>query len=484
MKVIVKQLRTYQQKLLDNINVSLAKNKKVIGCMCTGGGKSLVFATITKMAISKGKTVLLITESRKIFTQISDENKSVLINAGIKFVNVEPNIVYCAMAQTLSNREFIIAQFQRLGNSLLVIYDECHLGVATKLLQQFPDAYLIGFTATPDYRVAKHLPDLYNDIVIGAQPQELLELGFLSPYYHFERQSAELKGLKKDSKGEFSESSQFEVFEKPKVFAGLHEDLKKFHTYKTAIFCSSIKHCKALCEELKSIGFEVSEVHSQNQRTDIELSNFTNGDVNICVSVGSLTKGWDFPVINLIVLLRATTSLPLYLQMIGRGSRIAPNKERFTVLDYGGNASRHGLWNYEHSWDELWKKPKKKKKEGVAPIKMCPKCDLIVAPSVMKCPECGHIFEAKEKEYVEGTMVEVTEEYNLLRGKYISELTAEELANYAKLTNKKAFAIRVAKSKQDEVFLQTFSAAMGYKQGWVKHQDISEPLDFYNIKIR
>ena len=170
--------------------------------------------------------------------------------------------------------------------------------------------------------------------------------------------------------------------------------------------------------------------------------------------------------------------------MVGRGSRIAPKKERFTVLDYGGNASRHYLWNYEHDWNELWKKPKKKKKEGVAPIKECPKCGLIVAPAVMLCPECGHIFETKEKEYIEGTLVEVTEKYNQLRGKYIGELSPLELAEYAKLTNKKAFAIRVAKSKQDIVFLQSFAQNMGYKNGWCQHQDISQKLEFYNIKIR
>jgi len=480
----MKQLRPYQKKLLDNVNLSLSKNSKIIACMATGGGKTVVFTTITKMAISKGKTVLLLTESRKIFNQISSENISVLINAGVKFIEVKPNVVYCAMSQTLANRDFIISQFKNLKNNLIVIYDECHCGIATKLLKRLPDAYLIGFTATPDYRVAKHLPLLYNDIVVGAQPQELLEGGFLSPYYHYERQSADLKSLKKDSKGEFSEQSQFEAFETPKVFAGLHEDLKKFHNKKTIVFCSSIKHCSTLSNELRSVGYELAEVHSKNDKSDIELSLFMNGNIDICVSVGILTKGFDFPAIDLVILQRATTSLALYMQMVGRGSRIYPNKDRFTVLDYGGNASRHGLWNFEFEWNKMWNKPQKKKKDGVAPIKECPNCFLIIAPRVMECPECGHIFEAKEKEYIEGTMVEVTEEYNKLRGKYIGELTAEELAQYAKITNKKPFAIRVAKAKQDELFLQSFANYMGYKSGWVKHQDISEPIEFFNIKIR
>ena len=474
-----------QEKFKYNIRAALSKNKRTLACSATGSGKTKTFISITLDAIQKNITVLIISESTKIYKQIHEEIENcITIGDGVKFVEIKPGLCYVAMAQTLVNREFIIAQFQRLGDKLLTIVDEAHIGTPTKLLQQINNGYRIGFTATPDYRVAKHLPLLYDSIVIGSQPQELIELGLLTPYYHYERQAADLTGLKKDSKGEFSEASQYDIFNKPKVFAGLHEDLIKYHDRKTIIYCASIKDCAELCKELRSVGYEVSEVHSKNKRSDIELTSFTHGDIDICVSVGTLTKGWDYKPITLVILRRATTSLPLYCQMIGRGARQLEGKTRFTVLDYGGNASRHGLWNFEFDWANMWNKPPKKKKDGIAPIKECPKCFLILAPRVMTCPECGHIFESKEKEYVEGTMVEVTSQYNQLRGKYIADLTAEELAHYAKITNKKPFAIRVAKAKQDLVFLQSFANAMGYHSGWVNHQDISEPLEFYNIKIR
>jgi len=479
------ELYSYQKKFKENIRSSLAKSKKVIACAATGSGKTKTFLSMVKDALEKKTTVLIISETSKIYKQIHEEQGDcVTIGDGIKFVDIEVGKCYVAMAQTLVRREFIISQFQNFGSKLLIINDECHVGTSTKLLQQLTEAYLIGFTATPDYRVAKHLPLLYNDIVIGAQPQELLEGGYLSPYYHYERQAADLSGLKKDSKGEFSEASQFDAFNKPKVFAGLHEDLQKYHNKKTIVYCASIVDCAALSQELRNVGFVVSEVHSKNEKSEIELNQFTHGDVDICVSVSVLTKGWDFKPIDLVILRRATTSLALYCQMVGRGARVHDGKERFTVLDYGGNASRHGIWNFEFDWAKMWNKPPKKKKDGVAPIKECPKCFLILAPRVMTCPECGHEFQSKEKEYVEGKLVEVTESYNKLRGKYIADLTPIELADYAKITNKKPFAIRVAKAKQDALFLQSFATAMGYHSGWVKHQDISEPLEFYNIKIK
>lgn len=143
------------------------------------------------------------------------------------------------MAQTLAKRPFIVSQLQNLWSKLLIINDEAHIGTPTKLLKQLPNAYLIGFTATPDYKVAKHLPLLYNNIVVGPQPQELVELGFLSPYYHYESKAASLTDLKQKN-GEFTEESQFAAFSKPTVFAGLHKDLSNhvFHKaqYSAAVF--------------------------------------------------------------------------------------------------------------------------------------------------------------------------------------------------------------------------------------------------------
>ncbi len=459
---------------------------QIIACSATGSGKTKTFLSITNAAIEKGTTVLILTESRRIFSQIAAEKpQAIEIKAGTKHIWINAGGLYVAMAQTLSARQFIISQFQALGKKLLIINDEAHIGTATKLLVQLPDAYLIGFTATPDYRVAKHLPILYKGIVVGAQPQELIENGFLSPYYHYERKAANLDGLKKDSKGEFTEQSQFEAFDKPVVFAGLHEDLSKHNFKKAIIFCSSIKHCQTLTAELRESGYTCSEVHSKNKQSDVELTAFMYGNVDICVSVGVLTKGFDFPEIDLVILQRATTSLALYCQMIGRGSRMADGKTRFTVLDYGGNATRHGLWNFEHDWATMWMKPKKKKKggSGVAPVKECPKCFLLVAARAMECPECGHKWETAEIELAAGEMVSLTAEYDKIRGKYIADLSPEQLYSYTKFTNKKAFGKRIAMAKGSE-FLSKYAQVAGWRNGWSQFIQADETIEFHNILIR
>ena len=489
-------LRDYQQKFVDNIVKLLATYKRIVACSATGSGKSKCFIYLAHRANAKGFTVLILTEATKIYSQLTDELHAGNINADVKDGFIMPGKIYIAMAQTLVRRKKMLEQFIAQGNHLLIINDEAHIGTSTKLLQQLPDALLIGFTATPDFKFAKHLPLLYNAISIGPQPDELVNDGHLCSYQHFARVAANMNDLKLKG-GEFTEESQERIFETKKVYEGLLTDLRNVAFNKAIIFTASIKHCDAVTLMLNQAGHHAISVHSKisaaQQSYDMAQFKTIGSQFNICVSVGILTKGWDYPPIDLVVLQRATTSLPLYLQMIGRGSRTYEGKKVFTVLDYGGNYSRHGLWDMDIDWAKKWNQAPKKKKDGVAPVKYCPQCDYINPVSVMVCKNCGHQFTPIEpsKEDEEKTkLIELTQSYRTLIGRKISTLTPFELAIYAKLKNKKAYAARIAKAQtQDgrEEFMQTFANAMGYKSGWAYFQskDLAQTkIEFHDIVLR
>lgn len=478
-------LRPYQQKFVEDIKLSLATHKEIIACAATGSGKTKVFISISRAAIEKGRTVLIISESTKIYTQIHKEiGTTVNIGDGVKEFYVSPNKIYVAMAQTLIRRPGLIKQFADMNHQLLIIIDEAHIGTPTKILNQIPNAYKIGFTATPNYKDAKHLPTIYKDIVIGPQAQELIEMGFLSPYRHFERQIAQLSLLQKGSNGEFTEKSQEAVFEKREVFDGILQDLLGQNFNKCMVYCASISHCEDVATKLKQAGYLVSCVHSKNPNTGFELHQFTNGDNKICVSVASLTKGFDFPAIDLIILNRATTSLSLYNQMCGRGGRISPNKTKFTVIDYGQNGTRHNLWNFSHNWAELWKSVPKSKKQQAPPLKMCPKCGFMMAVSCQSCENCGFAF-LKNNEPVnqqETVLIELTKDFNVLRGRKLSTLTPHELYTYSKITGNKNLAKRVARAKGDE-FLRQFAVLNKYKFGWWNYIKADKNLGFNDLTV-
>lgn len=479
-------LYPYQQKFVDALRPALVKHKRIIAVCPTGGGKTKMFLSITRMATAKERTVLIITESKKIFKQIRDEQHGRLIAQGSDNLLIRKGQVYIAMAQTLCRRQSMVDNFSFLKENLLIIFDECHIGTATGILRQLSDAYLIGFSATPDAKSAKHLPELYNHVVIGPQPQELIDLGYLMPYRHFARVGIDVDQLQ-IQKGEFTEASQEKVFETRVVYDGLIDDLRTMTYYKAGIYCASIKHCDTLHQELTNAGFECTKYYSG--LPDSNLDCFVKGDVNICVSVGTLTRGWDFGPIDLIVFQRKTNSLPLFCQIIGRGSRRSPEtgKTHFTVLDYGENYKQHGLWNADRDWEELAKAPKKKKKDSVAPIKVCVACESIVPASARVCSFCGHVFEKNEPENPpESKLIEVTALYETMRGRKVSQLKPEELAIYAKLKNKKVYAIRVAKAQEqaNAGWLKEFGKHMGYKPAWyyMQSRDLHhERIQYHDI---
>lgn len=488
-------LYPHQSEFVIELSQSVAAQKSVIGCAATGFGKSKVFISIALRAINKQKTVLILTESKKIYRQIKNEVPSVIdINASSQTTFIHRNKIYLAMAQTLAKRAKLIAQFHNIGSDLLILNDEAHIGTATKLLLQLKEALLIGFTATPAAKWAKHLPVIYKGIVVGKQPEWLINntnpdtrLSYLTPYKHFMRTIKGLDGLKKGRDGDFTEASQERVFDKKDAHRVLIADLALISYTKAMIYCASINSAEALSQVLTAAGYRNTCQHSRYSSTIegqpfrseatqcFELAQFKSLDsgINICVSVASMTKGFDYPPIDLIMLWRDTLSLCLYNQMLGRAARALAGKSIWYCYDYGRNGTRHQRWDYPHRWQDLWNDPKKTG-DGVAPMKECPECTYLLHASATVCPNCGYQFPKTEAKELTGEVetVELTKQAPItppeLIGRRLSELSAIELANWAANTGRKPYAIRVAKSQEQDNagYLKIFGQALGYKQGW------------------
>lgn len=498
MKRVQFTLRPYQQDFVNNLAVGLRDHRRVIACAPTGSGKSKMFIEVARRSIENGRAVVIISETTKIFDQIIGEAGGIEIANGKKHVHIRGGQLYIAMAQTLSRRPLILQQLVDLEFPPLIIVDEAHIGTPSNIIRRLIESsnpYILGFTATPDARVAKHLPELYNSCVVCCQVDELIQQGFLCSYQHLARTKADTDILEMRN-GEYTESSQDAAFGTAAVYDGIFEDLRTVSFSKCMIFVASIKQASELTERLQQEGFAAVEYHSKIENAAYELAKFTElGIANICVSVAALTKGFDCPSVDLVILNRATTSLPLYLQMIGRGSRPVWNngvatKTHFKVLDYGGNWERHGLYFEDRDWEKMWDVTKRKKKgEGIGTVSLCENCESIISAAQRICPWCGHERPLTEQELEQGELVEVTSHYTQLVGRRISELSPGELAIYAKLKKKQVFAARVAKAKEQlhSGFLQAFAAAMGYKPNWAEIQKRmigATPIEFTDILLR
>ncbi len=496
-------LREYQTAFQRNISIAVRDYQRVIACSATGSGKTKTFIDTAAKALAKGRTVLIISESIKIFRQIQAEISATEIADGKNYKTIQPGFCYLAMAQTLRRRPLLIEQFKEMGSSLLVIYDECHVGTGSSTLVALDQALIIGFSATPE---GKHLQAIYRQCVVGPQPHELVNSGMLCGYQHrMRKRAANIDRLRLNSAGDdYSEESQEEVFESDEVYEGLMEDLRTVKYRKGLIYCASIRDCEHTYNTLTEAGFFCVRMHTgMDKEMQIEqMKRFEKGLIPLMINVGMLTKGYDYPPVDLIVLKLKTKKLSKYIQMVGRGSRVLEHeillpigersKQKFTCLDYGLNWEMHKDWDYEHDWANIWQG--KPKREGVPPRKYCPQCEYLCAVSAKKCPNCGHEFLTfntpdEPVEQPETVLVDVTGQYAKLTNRNISQLNPQELAVYAKAKNKRQFAIRVARARaqSDPEYLRAFGAAMSYKWAWAQRMldDLpTEKIEYTDILLR
>ena len=463
------KLRPYQEKLKKEVAISILEHNHVIAQAPGGTGKTKTFLSIAKSANEKGRSVLIISERTAVYKQIAEESNGVRIGDGIKYVDVQSGKLYVAMAQTLSRRPKIIEQFNSLPKEVITIVDECHISTCKTVLDKLSNRMTIGFTATPDWKIAKHLPNYFNDIVVSYPVQWFIDNGYLCDYQHIVRKSGNGTSELKKSNGDFSESEQRKFFGTEAHYQELFKDLSDIPFKKCMLFTASIKHADEVFDRMQAEGYKCSIAHSKRHDYSYQVSRFEHlNETNIMISVGSLTTGYDNPEVDCIVLYRATTSLALYLQMVFRADR--PKEGMFFwVLDYGLNGERHKPYNHDHDWKSMWRKPEKKKKAGVPGIKICPECDSMVFVAATKCKFCGYIYPPQNNNTDIGEAQDITNKKLLLHGKMISELTPQELSLYANLYDKKKFSIRVARTQGDD-FLKEFAFRMGYKDGWIQQQ--------------
>ena len=457
------QLRTYQVESREQLSLGWRDNKRQILTMPTGSGKTFTFIDMARLAAERGKTVMILTHRTELFKQ----TQSSFVSTGatpqmISTDSPEPTVttgVFVVMVETLARREHLLQQI----NPDLIIIDECHFQNFSKLIDFYPDAYVLGVTATP---VGKHLIEYYTNIVQVIDTPELIGLGFLVPYRGFQMETADLSGLKKVA-GEYSSKSQYEAFSKIKVFNGVVEEWRKrANGKKTIVFNCNIKHSNEIAEEFNKAGVKSYSITSNTSPADRVrfLDEFHNGDCMVINNASILTTGYDHPPIECIILNRATDSLALYLQMNGRGSRICPeiSKTEFICLDFGGNHTRFGLWSQPRHWSL---EKKKKSKLGEAVVKECPECEAMVYGSARVCPYCEHEFPVAILGGKEGVMVEFFAKD--IPDKKPWDCNGEELAILVKVDRiKRGKAIGIVKRK-GESELREFAKNMGYSEGWV-----------------
>lgn len=331
----------------------------------TGGGKTVIFSEIVRRYINQNKKKVVILTHRielckqtsKMLTGFNVNNK--IIDSKVKELKDQDQYqCFVAMVETLNNR--LNDDKLELNNIGLVIIDEAHYNSFRKLFKFFKSCFILGVTATPlSSNIKLPMNDNYNRLIVGDDISTLIQKGFLAvpEVYSYDVSLTTLKiGINGDYTVKSSESLYSNSLMQNKLLFAYEEvSLNK----KTLIFNNGINTSREVYYTFKKAGYDIRHLDnttSKQERRDI-LKWFKETPNGILTSVSILTTGFDEPSVESVILNRATRSLTLYFQMIGRGSRVTQNKKSFTIVDLGNNLLRFGPWNESVDWNHIFKYP-------------------------------------------------------------------------------------------------------------------------------
>jgi DNA repair protein RadD len=386
----------------------------------TGTGKSLVIAIIAEKVLRVGGRVMcfahrkqLISQNHAEFAALSDFRDVGIHSAGLKSRDFENQMMFAGIDSAWKKAYFF-------GKINLIIVDEAHLvpqdsvGMYRKF---FADSkkinsklMILGLTAT-DYRLKggrlTHGENtIFSDIIHETSIAEMVDpdhylnldnTQYLARPYPPEGgvdAKADMRGVRRVA-GEYVESEMQERFMADDLVARSVAEIIR-HTEglrKVLIFTAGIEHAKEVYRCLPVM--ESAIVHSKQSagQNDRAIEDFKSGQIKYLVNVNVLTTGFNDPSIDCIVLLRKTASPGLYVQMVGRGSRLFEGKTEFLVLDFGGNIDLHGPIDKIN----VRNPSKKDDDDGGPPVRECPECLELVHISVRECPGCGYQFPEPER---------------------------------------------------------------------------------------
>ena len=330
----------------------------------TGGGKTVIFSELVRQYLKNhNKKVLVMThrvelcnQTSKMLTSFGVDNK--VVNSTANLDDQSNYVCFVAMVETLNNR--LNDDMLDISDVGLVIIDEAHYNSFNKLFKFFSKSFILGVTATP-LSSNKNLPmkGNYNELIAGESIGSLIENEFLARAEVFQYDMG-LTSLEIGSNGDYTVKSSEDLYSSPAMLEKLLEAYKKHSKgKKTLIFNNGINTSIHVYHTFDAAGVPVRHLDNtatKKQRKEI-LQWFKETPDAVLTSVSILTTGFDEPTIDTIILNRATKSLTLYYQMIGRGSRILNDKSSFKVIDLGNNYYRFGPWGADLDWQAIFNNP-------------------------------------------------------------------------------------------------------------------------------
>lgn len=345
------ELRPYQQQAKDAIFSEWENGiKKTLLVLPTGCGKTIVFAKVAEECVKRGSRVLILAHRGELLDQAADKiGKST--GLGCATEKAEQTClgswfrIVVGSVQSMM-REKRLNQFPNDYFNTIII-DEAHHCISDsyqKVLRHFPDAEVLGVTATPDRGDMQNLGTVFESLAYEYTLPKAIKEGYLSPI------KAVTIPLKIDMSAVGVQAGDFKSGDIATALdpylESIAEEMEKYcSNKKTVVFLPLVKTSQKFRDILNNHGFKAAEVNGDSKDRAEILEAFDKDQYNVLCNSMLLTEGWDCPSVDCIVVLRPTKVRSLYCQMVGRGTRLSPetNKDHLLLLDFLWHTERHEL---------------------------------------------------------------------------------------------------------------------------------------------
>lgn len=348
------ELRPYQQDAMDAILEAWENGThKTLLVLPTGCGKTIVFAKVTEECVRQGDRVLILAHRGELLEQAADKiAKATGLSCSTE--KAEETCLGSWFRITVGSVQSMMreSRLSRFPDDYFdtIIIDEAHHCISDsyqRVLQHFPEAKVLGVTATPDRGDMKNLGQVFESLAYEYTLPRAIKEGYLSPI------KAVTIPLRVDLTGVGVQSGDFKVGDLGNALDPYLEEIatemeKYCWEKKTVVFLPLVKTSQKFQDILNAHGFQAAEVNGESQDRAEILKNFDAGKYNVLCNSMLLTEGWDCPSVDCIVVLRPTKVRSLYCQMVGRGTRLFPGKDHLLLLDFLWHTERHELCHPAH----------------------------------------------------------------------------------------------------------------------------------------
>lgn len=446
------KLRDYQQETVDKVYQSIKQgHHSIMVQQPPRTGKTVIMADIARRITDKGNRVLFVVHRQEIVQQVV---KTFETN------DVDMSLTKIGMVQTITRH------ISDLDPPAVIFVDEAHHATAMsygRILDAFPKAYKLLFTATPYRLSGKGFTDIADDLITGKSVPWLIEHKFLAPVDYYAPSQIDVSKLRTKSTGEYSEDSIKEAM-KPKIYGNA---VKHYHTLAKGMqaiaYTYNVDSAVRLARAFNGHGISARAVSGKTPKEERKqiIEDYRNGKIKIVTNAELFTEGLDLPNVDCVIMMRPTQSLSLYLQFAMRSMN--PRKGKTAVIiDHVGNVERFGLPTDERHWSlEGISKANKRAASGavIKPVSVCPRCFASFYRSGDTCPYCGMLLgEEKQLEVVDNVK--------------LKKVTKSRL-NVVKQLQQSSIMKNVAGKRPSELKnlkeIQAYGKLHNFKPGWAYH---------------